>query len=204
MNLTLGIIAATVLISWLARRYPMLSRRLILWPPAVSRGFEYHRLLTCGLIHADGGHLLFNMVTLYFFGQQIERVYVQYVGPFGYLAFYAVAIVVSVLPSYLGNRHNADYRTLGASGAVSAVLFSFILLDPWALLIVFVVPMPAIVFGLAYTGYSLWRDRQGTDRINHSAHLWGAAFGVAVTCWVKPDAPAQFIERLLHPGFSLG
>src|ERR1700712_4895502 len=115
--------------------------RLILWPPAVKRGREYWRLVTYGLIHADGQHLLFNMITLFFFGQYIERMYVNEIGVVGYLLFYVGALIASILPSYLKNLNNPTYRSLGASGAVSAVLFAFILVNPWAMVYVWFFPV---------------------------------------------------------------
>ena len=201
MTITLSIIALTALVSWRAFNQRELMDRLILWPPAVQRGHQYHRLLSYGLLHADFNHLLFNMITLFFFGRAMEQVFVHYLGWLGYVGFYMAALLLSVLPSYLKNRHNPDYRTLGASGAVSAVLFGFILLQPWALLFVFFVPLPAIVYAVIYIGYSLWRDHHGQDNINHSAHLWGAVVGVLATMWVVPNALDRFLERLLNPSF---
>ena len=119
MSITLILIIVTVGVSLLAFRDAALMERLILWPPAVTRGKEYYRLISYGLIHADGAHLLFNMVTLYFFGSVMEQVLVAYVGVAGYVGFYVGGLIVSILPSYLANKTNADYRSLGASGAVS-------------------------------------------------------------------------------------
>lgn len=192
---TLIIIALTCAVSWLAWRRPQLQQQLIFWPPALARG-QYYRLLSHGLIHADGQHLLFNMVTLYFFGPMIERVYAPLVGEVGYVLFYASAIVVAILPTWRQQRNNAEYRSLGASGAVSAVLFAFILLQPLAQIFVFFIPMPAIVFAVVYVAYSVYMGRRQRDNINHSAHLWGGAWGVACTVLIHPQAPARFFEQL--------
>jgi membrane associated rhomboid family serine protease len=102
-------------------------------------------------------------------------------------------------------RHmdDPDYRSLGASGAVSAVLFAFILINPWAMILVFVVPVPAILFALVYLGYTIYMDRLRTDRINHSAHLWGAIYGILFTIAVEPRVLGQFFERLSHPSFGM-
>ena len=118
--LTFVLIAVTVLVSWLAFERPALLDRLILWPPAIDRKKQYDRLLTHGFIHADWSHLLFNMITLYFFGREIERVMAELVGPLGFVLFYLSAIVIAILPTYLRHRHDPTYRSLGASGAVSA------------------------------------------------------------------------------------
>lgn len=198
---TLVLIAITVLVSWQAFEKPQLLGRLILWPPAVDRRRQYDRLLTHGFIHADWQHLLFNMITLFFFGGTIERAFAPYIGPVGFLLFYLSAILVAILPTYLRHRHDPNYRSLGASGAVSAVLFASILINPWSLLLVFFIPMPAIVFGVCYIGYSIWMDKRGGDNINHSAHLWGAGYGVLFTTMMEPRIIGVFLERLASPSF---
>src|SRR5688572_26505308 len=199
--LTLALIVLTCLVSFAAFNSPRMIGTLILWPPAVKRG-EYWRLVTYGLIHADVGHLAFNMITLYFFGRVIEPFLVGEIGQAGYVAFYVAALVFSILPTYATNRDNAEYRSLGASGAVSAVLFAFILTNPWSMLLVFFIPMPAIVYAVAYTAYSIWMDRARKDNVNHSAHLWGAAFGVAFMLVVEPRLWRVFLTRLLDPSFG--
>ncbi len=200
--LTFILIAVTVVVSWLAFDRPQLLSRLILWPPAIDRKHQYDRLVTHGFIHADWSHLLFNMITLYFFGRVIEGVIGQLIGPFGFLLFYLSAIVIAILPTYLRHRHDPSYRSLGASGAVSAVLFAYVLLKPWSLIIVFVLPMPAILYAVAYVAYSFWMDRRGGDNINHSAHLSGAIYGVLFMLLMEPRVGTIFLERLMNPSFG--
>ncbi len=200
--LTLILIGASVLVSWLAFNNAKRLERLILWPPAIDKNKQFERLLTHGFIHADWQHLLFNMITLFFFGRLIERTMGQLIGPLGFLLFYLSAIVVAILPTYLRHRNDANYRTLGASGAVSAILFAFVLLDPWSLIFVFFLPVPAIVYAMLYVGYSIWMDKQGRDNVNHSAHLWGAGYGVLFTLLMEPRAGPAFVQRLLHPAFG--
>src|SRR5690606_28863997 len=120
----------------------------------------------------------------------------------GYVLFYAGGLLVSILPSYLANRNNPAYRSLGASGAVSAVLFAFILLQPWAMLYVFFIPAPAIVFAVVYVGYSVWAERQARDNVNHSAHLWGAAYGIVFMLIMEPRVLLIFWEQLTNPGWA--
>ncbi|WP_225763583.1 rhomboid family intramembrane serine protease [Stenotrophomonas sp. Marseille-Q4652] len=198
------LIAITGLVSWMAFNNRKLADRLILWPPAIDRHRQYDRLVTYGFIHADFAHLLFNMITLYFFGRLIERIMVQVTGSLlTYPAFYLAALVVSILPSYLRNQKNPNYLSLGASGAVSAVLFAFILVSPWSLIFVFFIPAPAILYAVFYVGYSIWMDRRGGDRINHSAHLAGAAFGVLFMVMMEPRVLQIFMQELMNPRFGL-
>lgn len=198
MSITLVTIAVTCLVSFAAFNNAALTQRLLLWPPAIRRG-ELFRLLTYGLVHADVSHLAFNMITLYFFGRVMEPLFVEYLGAAGYVGFYVGALVVSILPSYLRHRDDPNYRSLGASGAVSAVLFAFILVQPWAMLYVFFVPMPAIVFAALYTGYSIYMDRSGKGNVNHGAHLWGAAYGVVFLLVMEPRLFGVFLQRLAQP-----
>ena len=201
MPITLIIIAVTSVVSFMAFKNSRLLNDLLLWPPAITRQREYHRLVTYGLVHADFGHLLFNMITLFFFGRVMENFFSVRLGAFGFALFYIGGLVVSILPTYLKNRGNPQYRGLGASGAVSAVLFAFILLAPWQMIIVLVLPLPAIVYAVAYTAYSIYMDRRGGGYVNHSAHLWGAAYGVLVTLLVDPRVLPYFLNALQHPTF---
>ena len=200
-SLTLVIVAVTVLVSWRAFNDRTLLERLILWPPAVERRMQYDRLLGYGFVHADWMHLLFNMITLWSFGTAVERAFSQMITPAGYVLFYLSAIVVSILPTYISHRRDPNYRSLGASGGVSAVLFSFILFDPWSTLIIFPIPLPipAFLFAVLYVGYSIWMDRRGGGNVNHSAHLWGAAYGVLFTLVLEPKVLSHFIGQL-SPG----
>ena len=195
---TLAIIAVTVLVSWRAFNDQRLLGRLILWPPALSRHRQYDRLLGYGFIHADWTHLLFNMITLWSFGMQVEQRLSPWITPVGYLLFYLSAIVVSILPTYLAHQRDPNYRSLGASGGVSAVLFAFILFDPWSKLIIFPIPLriPAFLFALLYVGYSIWMDRRGGGNVNHSAHLWGAAYGVLFVVLLQPAVVGHFASAL--------
>lgn len=201
MSTTLILIALTCAVSFTAMNNPKMIDALILWPPAVNRRKEYYRLISYGLIHADFMHLLFNMITLYFFGRVLEGVYNQAMGPFGFALFYVGGVLVSILPSYHKHRDDNSYFSLGASGAVSAVLFAFILFQPWALIYVFVIPVPAIIYAVLYVAYSIWSERQAGNRVNHSAHLSGAAYGVAFTLIMEPRVLGFFLSQLASPSF---
>ena len=201
--INLLLVAITVIVSWVAFNNRKLADRLVLWPPAIDRHRQYERLLTYGFIHADIGHLAFNMITLFFFGGRIEAEMVRQTGSmFTYPLFYLAALAVSILPSYLKNQKNPNYLSLGASGAVSAVLFAFILLSPWTIILVMFIPAPAILYAVFYVGYSIWMDRKGSDNVNHSAHLAGAAFGVMFMLFMEPQVMQVFLEQLMNPRFG--
>ncbi|WP_141453138.1 rhomboid family intramembrane serine protease [Pseudoxanthomonas sp. z9] len=199
--ITLILILVTSVVSLLAFRTPALAGRLILWPPAIDRNKQYDRLVTYGFIHADIWHLLFNMVTLFFFGRIMEGVVTELTGSvLVYIGFYLSALVVSILPTYLKHQKDPNYRSLGASGAVSAVLFAFILINPWAMIGVFFIPMPAIVFAVLYVAYSIWMDKRGGDNVNHGAHLAGAAYGVLFMIAMEPKVLSHFLAQLSRFG----
>jgi membrane associated rhomboid family serine protease len=198
MTANLLIIALTVAVSLWGLGDARVIHALILWPPAVKKKGEVYRLASYGVVHADVPHLLFNMVTLYFFGQAIEVVYLRALGQLGYVWFYVMALLVSILPTYLRHRDDPNYRSLGASGAVSAVLFAFILFRPLDSIYLFFIPIPipAIVFAVLYVVYETWSQKQAKDNVNHSAHLWGAAFGVVFTLLMVPGAGSAFLRQL--------
>ena len=197
---TVSLIAITVIISIAAFNSPALKARLIFWPPAMQKG-QYDRFITHGFIHADATHLLFNMVTLFFFGSVIESFYRQYFYDLGFVLFYLGGLVFAILPSYLKHKNDVHWASLGASGAVSAVLFAYILFSPWHLIFVFFIPVPAIIFAFLYVGYSLWAGQRNGDNINHSAHLWGAAYGVIMTILIQPKVVPHFLNQLMQIPF---
>lgn len=195
--ITLLLIAVTTIVSLLAFKTPGLAGRLILWPPAVDRNKQYDRLITYGFIHADYWHLFFNMLTLFFFGRFMEPMLAQLSGHiWAFPLLYLSALVVSILPTYLKHQKDPNYRALGASGAVAAMLFAFILLQPWERIYVFVFPMPAIVFAVLYVAYSIWMDKRGGDNIAHGAHLAGAAYGVLFMLVMQPQVLGHFLREL--------
>lgn len=202
MSHTTVIVILTVIVSFLAWQNRMVMGRLIFDPISVTRFGQYDRFITHGFVHADAMHLLFNMFTLYSFGRVMENFYIRKFGNLGFIIFYLLAIVVAMIPSYLKNKTNSRYLSLGASGGVSAVIFAFILFQPWSLLYFFgILPIPAIVFAIGYTAYTIWADKQGRGNINHSAHLYGAVFGVIATVIIEPRIIIHFIDALFRPQF---
>lgn len=198
MTITLILIAITCAVSFTCFENRRLLDALLFWPPAVGHG-EYWRFVTHGFVHADAQHLLFNMITLFFFGRAVESFFASYIGVGGFALFYLGAIIVAMLPSWLANRNNARYRSLGASGAVSAVLFTYIFMAPWSTIFVLVIPVPAIVFAALYVGYSFYASGHRLDNVNHSAHLWGAGYGIVFVLLMEPRLWTHFTNSLLAP-----
>lgn len=202
LTITLIIIIVTCLVSLGGLNNQKIIDDLIFYPAAMKGGRQLHRYITHGFIHADLFHLIFNMFTLYFFGGLIEAAFTFWSGnKLVFLMFYLSALVVASIPDYIKHKDQYNYRSLGASGAVNAVLFSFILIAPWQQIQVWFIPMPAIVFAVLYLIYSMYMEKKGGDNINHSAHLWGAAYGIAFTLILKPDLFKSFLEKIMNPSF---
>ena len=196
MNLTILTIAVTSVISILAFSNNTLIDKLILWPRRMDSPEEYYRLLTAGFIHADWNHLLFNMFTLYFIG-----VYAESMLGFGFFTLYLTGIIVSSLPSFLKNRNNSYYRSLGASGGVSAVVFFFIYFQPWNTIRIMFLPIDiyCIVFGGLYLASEIYMSKRGGGNVNHDAHIWGAVYGFAYAILIDPSHGIDFINTITHP-----
>lgn len=184
LSITLITVIITTIVSIGAFNSHKLMEELIFYPPAVSQRNQWYRFFSCGLIHADWGHLIFNMLALYLFGRIVEvqfvEIFQQNGKPF-YLVMYIAALGVSILPTYFKNKNNYHYRSLGASGAVSAVIFAGLLIAPYTEVIVFLIPIPipGFIFAPLYLIISAIFDKKGAGNINHSAHIWGALFGLA-------------------------
>jgi membrane associated rhomboid family serine protease len=201
MSLTLIIVIITALVSVSAFNNQELYNSLILWPGRMDDPKEYYRLISSGFIHADWMHLIFNMMTLWFFGSAVEGVYDNMDKHYLFIVLYLAGILASSLPSYIKNRNNGYYRSLGASGGVSAVLFSFIYFAPWAKIYVWFIPIPGILAGVGYLVYSATMSRRGSGFINHDAHFWGAIFGFLFTLVFEPSHGVLFFQSLLHASF---
>jgi membrane associated rhomboid family serine protease len=197
LTLSLIIIIVTCLVSIMSFSRPGEIDKLSMWPYMVKEHKQYYRFITAGLVHADYMHLGFNMLTMWFFGKYIEMIFQELFGSKIYfLVFYVLALIVSDIPSYIRHRNNYSYRSIGASGAVSAVVFAFILFQPWAKIVVFVIPMPAILYGILFLGYSVYMSRRGGDGINHDAHFWGAVFGIIFPLCIRPELAEYFIQQI--------
>ncbi len=194
------IIALTVLVSLYAWSNRELFDKLKLNPYMVVHRKEYFRVLGHGFLHADYTHLIFNMITLYFFGGIVEQVFIELfpLGKMLFILFYLLAIIVSSLPSIIKNRNNAYYNSIGASGAVSAVLFASILFVPnnEILMLPIPFPIPAYIFGVLYLLVSFYLSKKNMDNIGHDAHIAGALFGIIFPILLKPSILDFFINSV--------
>ncbi len=207
MPVTYFFVGLTVLVSLAAFKDAVLLNKLIMFPFGMRGTKDYYRLLTSGFIHADGNHLLFNMFTLFFFGQNAESVFEEVsspnMAPVLYGLLYITAIIVSSLPALIKHRNHSYYRSLGASGGVSAILFFVIYYFPWAGIRIMFIPIgiPAIMYGVAYTLYSAYMSKKGNDNIGHDAHLGGGIYGFIFAFLVDPSHGLMFIDQMMHPKF---
>ncbi|RYF51929.1 MAG: rhomboid family intramembrane serine protease [Cytophagaceae bacterium] len=203
MSITLILIAVTVGISLWAWNSPAIMDRWIMNPYAVSKRGEYHRLITSGFLHADMSHLFFNMLSFYFFGQGIERIFGELFGELGgavLVGFYLIAIVISDIPTLIKYKDSPGYNSLGASGGVSAIIFATILIFPLTPIYFFFipVPIPGFIFALIYLAYSYYAARRGDTGVNHDAHLYGGLFGILFMAIAYPPAIPGFVEQVIH------
>lgn len=190
----LAIFIVTILVSLVGLKSPRVIERTLLRPYWLTRKQEYDRLITSGFVHADFGHLIFNMITFFFFAFQLERV----LGTPRFLALYFIALVLSNLGTWVKHRDNPDYASLGASGAILAVLFASIIYFPGQSLYIIPipVPIPAPLFAIGYLAYSWYASRQARGRINHDAHIGGALTGIAFVALTDPDAIRRLIASV--------
>ena len=212
ITISLILVLANCAVSIPAFNNNKLMNDLIFYPPAIANNNQYYRFITHGFLHADIPHLAFNMIALYSFGGAVEQIFsldclFGSMGKVYYLLMYMVALVVATLPTYQKNKNNYQYRSLGASGAVSAVVFAGITLLPQLPINFMFIPIdiPGYIFGIVYLGVSAYLDRKGGGNVNHSAHFWGAAFGVLFTiimclALAKLNVLENFIRQIQSGG----
>ena len=200
MNIVSIIIAITVLISFQANKNPDLKQRFLYIPFQLKHNNEYYRLISHIFIHADISHLAFNMISLYFLGSTLSYYFIDYYGlqlgtSYLLILYFAGAIFAS-LPSFLKQQDNSAYRSLGASGAVSAVIFAAILWDPsMSLGILFIpFPIPAYIFGPIYLAVEYFSMKRGGTGIAHDAHLGGAVFGILFVLLLNINKGKEFLD----------
>jgi membrane associated rhomboid family serine protease len=166
---------------------------------------EVHRLLTHGFLHANWMHLIVNMLVLYFFGPIVEQIMRQILSDamqgwsmLIFMFFYFAAIIVATLLSLYKNKDNVWYNSVGASGAVSAVIFFYIFFNPWEKIYFYgILPVPGIIMGVLYLVYGHYMSRKGTDNVNHDAHIVGALFGFIFPLFINYHLISVFVNKLL-------
>ncbi len=199
--MTIILLIITLIISISAFYNRELMQRFIFHPYYIVESREYYRFLSSGFLHANWLHLFINMLVLWFFGRVLER-YFQWTfgettGLIIYGSLYLSAIIASELPSYLKNQGNPRYASLGASGAVSAIVFASILFQPLEYVYIMgVIPLPGIVFAVLYLIYSARMAQQSRDNINHDAHFYGALWGVLFTISFQPSIVIHFFNQI--------
>jgi membrane associated rhomboid family serine protease len=224
LSITLIIVIITSLVSFSGFSNQRLIDDLIFYPPAITRRKQWYRFFSCGLIHADAFHLIFNMYALYTFGSNVEngitysmgkgsgaeqdggfiQIFGQTQGKSLYLLMYVLALGFCLLPTFAKHKDDYHYRSLGASGAVSAVIFAGMILEPRigvGLIFIPGIHIPGYIFAPLFLVISHFLAKRGRDNVNHSAHIWGAIFGVIFVvsmCYALSDYdPVRgFIESI--------
>jgi len=187
MSITFLIIIITAAVSILAFNRETMKEDLLFWPYYIKREGQYYRFITNGVLHADAMHLIFNMVSFYSFGMALENYLFKAL--FGELSravfaiLYITAIVSAVIPDYIKYKDKSYYRSLGASGAVSAIVFAAITIQPNMPIQFFFIPfkIPGFVFGICFLILSASLAKKGGGNIGHSAHFWGSVYGILFT-----------------------
>jgi membrane associated rhomboid family serine protease len=199
MDTTLIIIIITSIISIATFNNSSRKYAFLMNPYQIVHRKQYYRVLTSGFLHSDYVHLIFNMLTLYFFGGTVEA-YFNMISDYGtllYIFMYLAAIIISDIPTLIKYKDVPNYNSLGASGAVSAVVFSSILFSPMTELCLYgILCLPGFIFGVIYIIYSYYQGKRMADNINHDAHLFGALFGAVFTIILWPQVIPNFIDQL--------
>jgi membrane associated rhomboid family serine protease len=194
------IIGITAVVSYAAFHNQALMEKLQFNPAQIIHRRQYYRLISHAFVHVSWTHLIVNMLVLFFFGRNVESYFGYFFGNRAvlyYVILYFGGILVSNTWSLIKHQNDYYYNAVGASGAVSAVLFAFIFLDPWEMLYLFaILPIPGIIFGVGYLIYSYQMGKRKADNVAHDAHFLGAVFGFIFPIILKPDLFARFIELL--------
>lgn len=204
LSLTLIIIIITVIVSFTANSNPDLYAKLMFNPYQVVHRKEWFRVITHGFIHDRNSifHLIFNMYVLYSFGRIAEEILTNLLGVLGvvyFIVLYFGGMIVATIPAIIKHKDNYHYNSVGASGAVSAVLFATIAFIPFSggIGILFIpVSIPPLVFGILYIAYEVYMQKRGGTNIAHDAHIWGAIFGFLFVLFFVPDAFTNFMAQL--------
>ena len=212
--ITIAILLLTVGFSFYAMNKPEIKYKYIFHPYSISHYNQHYRFLSHAFLHGDFIHLALNMYALLVFGPLVEeQIYPMILGEDGnlnqkmgslcYILLYTGAIYASSIFEYFKHKNDKSYTSLGASGAINAIIFAFILFAPSAQLGFFFIPMPAWVFGIIYLAVSFYLSRRNTgnaavDRVGHEAHFFGAIYGIVFTGIIKPELFSTFIHKIVQ------
>jgi membrane associated rhomboid family serine protease len=194
MPVASAIFAITILTSIMALSNDNIYANMILHPYSVYRGQRVYTVITSGLIHNDWMHLFFNMMSYYFFAFQLEVM----LGHWQFGLLYTASLILSDLPTIYKHKNDQWYHSLGASGAVSAVIFSYILFSPLSKMLIMPIPIgiPAVLFGVLYLVYCNYASKYSRDNINHDAHMFGALSGLLITIALNPHIVNSFLQQI--------
>ncbi|ANQ50424.2 rhomboid family intramembrane serine protease [Flammeovirga yaeyamensis] len=202
MSITLILIVLNVGISYYAFQNDSVRYKLLMDPYLVASKNQWYRFISSAFVHSSWMHLLFNMLTLYFFGESVERICMILTGNvlYGELAFLALyfgGAIIADIPSYIKHKGDINYRSLGASGAVSSVVFFMIIFAPVQdICLYFVLCLPSFILGAAFLIYSYYQSNNPNTYINHSAHLFGAIWGIAFSILLEPNSIIRFFQQI--------
>ncbi len=204
--MTILLIVITSIISIIAFNNREVFDKLMLNPYAVYHKKEWYRILSHGFLHADWIHLFINMFVLYSFGNSVENIFKQLATEgiiksptLSFVLLYFVSMIFATVTSIAKHKNNHWYNSVGASGAVSAVVFTHIFFFPLrAIELYAVIPIPGIVLGIAYLAYSHYMSRRSKDNVNHDAHFIGAVFGFLFPIILEPKLINVFLGQLFN------
>ncbi|MDZ4822609.1 MAG: rhomboid family intramembrane serine protease [Flavobacteriales bacterium] len=210
--ITLALLVLTVLVSWQAWNNSNLFERLLCSPYRITQNREYYRVLTHGLIHANGPHLIFNMLGLFMFGQNVEAIFTygnesnpeligwsKVSGMLFFFLLYAGGVAIATLPSLRKHRDNPMYRSVGASGGVSAILMAYAIIFPMQKLTLIIFPffgLPAFIWIFIFFAMEHYMAKRGGTNIAHDAHIWGGVFGIVFVLFINPQFAVMFAQQV--------
>ena len=203
MSISIALCIITGLISYQGFQNRSIVEKLKHHPVSEHNNKEYYRMLSSGFVHGGWFHLLINLFVLWQFGpiveQQYGAIFGKLLGPLMFLLMYLSAIVVADLPTFFKHKNNPTYAAIGASGAVSGVVFAYVLFHPWARLALYgIIPFRAILGAVAYLVYSSWASKNRNDGIDHSAHFYGAVYGMLFTIISEPKVIGHFVDEIVN------
>ncbi len=204
--ITIIIVLVTTVVSLYAFKNRDIVYKLSLNPYSVVERKEWYRAFTCSLVHSDTSHLFVNMFVLWSFGSAVENSFEAFgyndlikTPALSFVLLYVGGVIFASIPDITHKSKNPMYNSIGASGGVSAVLFASIFISPWSkLYLFFIIPLPQIIFGVAYLAYCYYMDKNSRGTVNHKAHLWGAIYGVIYMIALNYEFLGMFLHKLLN------